>query len=638
MLNRALWLIGLLVVSSAFAAGSDAPARPKDRAHLKDLYFGEALYYAYQGEWFDAIGRLDTELSQFHALDEPSRDSLFPHIGDAEFSVGDFELYYRMHQRAGRAIKAVLEGKVEPIVRNEAAYRLARIYFQKDQPADALMAIERIKGPVPDRIRDDVAFLRAQILMANGRFTEAAKVLRGLVGVKSMDGFTQYNLGIALLKSGHVAEGYQQLDRAGQIAGADRGALAIRDKANLVLGTTLFEAKKAEEATQYLNRVRLNGLFSTRALLASGWANASLNRFDRALVPWSLLVKRNVTDKAVQEGLLALPYAYTELHVYGKAALLYGHALEAFGQELTKVDNSLKSIREGKFLQALLREELKQDKDWVIKLRSLPETPETYYLTELMASNDFQESLKNYLDLDELRKKMTSWDDALDSFEELIRLRREFYQPLLPDIDKQFRVLDSQLRLRTEQRDHLDKRIKAMLVSPRPDFLATADERAMLISIADMEKRVRDGRKLDAVAAAEAEQRIGRLKGVLFFRINTDYDRRLTEAYRDLRQLDEVMEKSRNEYQSFVRARQAATQSYEGYGDTIVRLRSRLAAAREQVKTLMARQGHLLEVMALNELELRRQRLEGYQVKARFAMADAYDRAVKAEQAEGSAK
>ena len=72
------------------------------------------------------------------ALDEPQRDSLHFHIGEAEFSVGDFELYYRMHHRAGRAIKAVLEGAVDEAVRNEAAYRLARIHFQKDQAADAL--------------------------------------------------------------------------------------------------------------------------------------------------------------------------------------------------------------------------------------------------------------------------------------------------------------------------------------------------------------------------------------------------------------------------------------------------------------------------------------------------------------------
>src|SRR5678816_3841239 len=84
-------------------------ARPAVSAELKDLYFGEALYHAYQGQFFEAIERLDTELSQYHGLDEPKLDTLHYHINDAEFSVGDFELDYRMHHRAGRAIKAVLE-------------------------------------------------------------------------------------------------------------------------------------------------------------------------------------------------------------------------------------------------------------------------------------------------------------------------------------------------------------------------------------------------------------------------------------------------------------------------------------------------------------------------------------------------
>src|SRR5678816_911444 len=78
-------------------------ARPSVGADLKDLYFGEALYHAYQGQFFEAIERLDTELSQYHGLDEPKLDTLHYHINDAEFSVGDFELDYRMHHRAGRA-------------------------------------------------------------------------------------------------------------------------------------------------------------------------------------------------------------------------------------------------------------------------------------------------------------------------------------------------------------------------------------------------------------------------------------------------------------------------------------------------------------------------------------------------------
>jgi hypothetical protein len=78
-----------------------------------------------------------------------------------------------------------------------------------------------------------------------------------------------------------------------------------------------------------------------------------------------------------------------------------------------------------------------------------------------------------------------------------------------------------------------------------------------------------------------------------------------------------------------VRTRQAATQSYEGYDDGIRRQRSLIREARTTVSELMARQGHMLETMAVNELSRRRERLAEFQIKARFAMADSYDRAVR---------
>ncbi|HEV8119603.1 MAG TPA: tetratricopeptide repeat protein, partial [Candidatus Polarisedimenticolia bacterium] len=172
-MRRTPRLVGLglvLGLGVRLAVGADSS--------LKDLFFGEALYHAYQGQYFDAIQRLDTELGQYHGLDEPRLDTLHYHVNDAEFSVGDFELDYRMHRRAGRAIKAVLEGAVDESVRNEAAFRLARIEFQKDQQDDALQALARIQGKVPDAIRDDVEFLRANVDMATGKPGDAVNVLR----------------------------------------------------------------------------------------------------------------------------------------------------------------------------------------------------------------------------------------------------------------------------------------------------------------------------------------------------------------------------------------------------------------------------------------------------------------------------
>jgi hypothetical protein len=45
----------------------------------------------------------------------------------------------------------------------------------------------------------------------------------------------------------------------------------------------------------------------------------------------------------------------------------------------------------------------------------------------------------------------------------------------------------------------------------------------------------------------------------------------------------------------------------------------------------MARQGHMMETMAVNELGKRRERLSEFQIKARFALADSYDRATRAQ-------
>jgi hypothetical protein len=293
-----------------------------------------------------------------------------------------------------------------------------------------------------------------------------------------------------------------------------------------------------------------------------------------------------------------------------------------------KLGASIDSVQEGKFLRALTREELKQDSDWVVKLRSLPEAPETYYLLELMASHDFQESLKNYLDLNELHKKLAVWEGDLDAFEDIIRQRRAYYQPLLPEIDRAFRQLDSQIRLRLEQRDRVEKRLNAMLTAPRPDYLATVEERIATEEIGRLEQALvaKGGTVPD-----EIKERIGRLRGALLWNISTEYDQRLTDAYKDLRDLSEAVDGMKNRYNAFVRTRQAATQSYEGYDEVIRRERTLIASAREKVQVLMARQGSMLETMAVDELTMRRERLEQFQVTARFAIADSYDRATKAQ-------
>src|SRR5215468_3995951 len=252
--------------------------------------------------------------------------------------------------------------------------------------------------------------------------------------------------------------------------------------------------------------------------------------------------------------MLAVPHAYASLNLHGRAAIMYGKALEQFSKQVERVDASVASIRDGRFLKALIREESRQDATWVIRLRTLPDAPETYYLMELMATHDFQTALHNYLDLEDLQSRLTTWKTSLDAFEDIIRLRGQNYEPLLPEVDAQFRELDARMRLRLEQRKHLAERLQTILTAPRPDYLATAEEQIAGERIARIEKRLGNSSDPESLAL---RQRAARVRGALTWRLETEYNERLTAAYVHLNELKAPLDALNRRYGAFVRTRQA---------------------------------------------------------------------------------
>ena len=178
------WLVRATCCSRSGAGRVARLRRPSSAADLRDLYFGEALFEATQGHFFEALERLDAELAQHRARRRAgARLAALPHQRSAEFSMSATSssttaCTIAPAARSRRCSKA----NVDEVVRNEAAFRLARIHFQKDQPEDALHALERIQGKVPEAIRDDVEFLRANVYLALGRPADAVAGAQAAAG------------------------------------------------------------------------------------------------------------------------------------------------------------------------------------------------------------------------------------------------------------------------------------------------------------------------------------------------------------------------------------------------------------------------------------------------------------------------
>lgn len=625
----------LLTALICLPAYPDSPSLRTSK-DVRDLFFGEALYYYHQQDYFSAVALLDAELAQLYSLDDPKKDSLNYHREESELYIADMELSYRMHQKVGSTMQRLLARSVHPSIRNQAAYRLAHIAFTKSAYEDALADLDRIDNSADDDLKQKVALLRGQSLIGLERYPEAIEVLRPIENSSTQKGYAAYNLGVAYLGAGDASTAYKEMNNVGTMAANSREQAALRDKANLTIGAALLKAEKPAEARPYFERVQLSSAFSNKALLWVGWTNAAEGKYEQALVPWMLLRKRDITDVAVQEALLAAPYGYGQLKAFGKSAVLYGEAVDKIDQEIKHLDDSIRSIREGKFLEAMLSEKARSDPNWLFRLGATADAPETRYLRNLMASNSFNESYRNYRELDQLRLFVERGLRDLDAYRDLLRRRKNYFAPLLETTESRYARVRNRLQESLAQRDALAARLDTLLRKREPMAFATASERAAMARLKHTGQRIERLRPQTGKDLLQMKQAF--LDGVLRWNIDTGYENRLSRAHQRLRELDKEITTTKQNELRLIKIKSEAALSYQGYDQALQQLQQRLQYLKDRTAGLIAHQGQFMERRAVSELLRRKQRLQRYRTKARFAMAESYDLAIRAQAAKGKKK
>jgi hypothetical protein len=623
---------GVLATLLVTAIATATPAATPVPENLRDLYFGAALFHSLQGEHFDAISRLDAELSLHYGIDQPERDTMTAHRAEAELYIGDLELAYRMNRRGGRAMERLLADDVPAPIRNEAMWRLARLAYEKREYDKALAVLEDLHAEADPVLHPRATLLRGQVLIALERPAEAVEALADLDDDADEIGYGRYNRAIALLRDDRREQGLAILSELGARDADDRHEAALRDKANLALGFTLLEQERAEAAQVPLQRVRLEGPFSNKALLWYGWGDAARQRYESALKAWLELRERDPRDPAVQEALLAAPYAFTQLEAYGRAAVLYGEAVEVFGRQVQRLDESIRSIREGRFLEALVERDPKPARDGsgAFELGDLPDQAPTRYLADLMAGRSFQQGWLNYRDLSDLLQRVERWQAALPAFRDLIADRRAYYEPLLPEIRVGYDERAARLAVIGERLEDARAERERLLREYEPMALATSDERAVLARI----ERLRDA--LPPGTSPALRHRVDRLEGVLTWNLRTTYADRLSAFHEHIEALDRALQQADASRFSLLKRIEQVPLLYSGHGQRLEQLGQRLGYLGSRIEAVRAQQGRFIEQMAIAQLNARKDRLRRYQTKARFAAAENYDRATASQQDAGT--
>lgn len=631
-------LLGAALVAAAFAgvptpAGAATPVPPHVVA---DPYWGEVIFQFYQDEYFTAL----TELMAAQA------QGRVPHHDDeAEILRGGLLLSYGLEKQAGELFERLLAGHAAPAVRDRAWYFLAKIRYQRGLDADAEAALNRVEHPLPAPLEEQRQLLSAQLLMARGDYATATTVLDKLVhpatGISGWFSsyepslFARYNLGVAQVRAGKAAEGTKVLDAIGTMKAPDEETRALRDRANVALGFSALQDDHPADARKYLERVRLQGPSSNKALLGFGWAAAALKQYDKALVPWTELAGREADDAAVLEARLATPYAYGELGAAGQALTRYEDALAAFDAENQRLDESIADLRKGSLVDALSARNPRHGMGWYQSVAAVPAVlPHPGHLTDVLAQNDFQEGFKNWRDLQFLDGNLSHWKQQMGVFGQMLDNRRQGYAQRLPQVHARAATLN--VDGLQKRRDALSDEVAQAEKDADGMALANASERALLVRLARVREALAKSEpgadpQLDA---ARERQRL--VEGAMAWRLAEAEPGRLWDAKKGLKATDTNLAQARVLEDELARAEKEEPARFERLAARLADLEKRLDALAPRVNALSKEQQQALQGLAIAALQAQKERLAGYTAQARYAVAQLYDQATRKERGDAT--
>jgi hypothetical protein len=622
-------LTALAVAGIAALPATTALARTKKAAEekplvgspqpVKDLHWGDVLFYFYQGDYLQALTRLSAA---------QDFDRVGHHAVEAELLKGGLYLSLGEHEEAGRIFKALLNDNVPLDVRNRAWFYLAKVWYQRNYLEDSATALASIRGALPGDLEPERHLLEAQVMMYLDRYDDAIRALERWQpvgdGSDAWSAYARFNIGVALVRKERIDDAAKLLDAVGQIEAPTEELAALRDKANLALGYAWLKSEQPAKAKTVLQRVRLQGPQSNKALLGAGWADSAEKHFTKALAPWLELRSRNMLDAAVQESYLAVPYAYAQLDANKQAAEQYVLAVQAFGEEAERIDQSIAAIRNGQLLDTIVANDKGDQVGWYWQLQNLPDAPETRYLYHLLATHEFQEGLKNYRDLKLMQRNLATWSLSVAAFEDMVDTRRRAYEQRVPQLDRTLRTYD--LDALEGHKNDLESRVGAIERDNDVAGLATAREREQWEKVQKLESVLARADQSDPLVQ-EMREKTRLVRGRLLWDFNSSYKARLWRSRKELRELDVADGEARLRWVLVERAREEYPARTEEFATRVATLSPRIDGLVARLEATAQAQNQYLAAIAVRELESQKQRLAAYSLQARFALASIYDKA-----------
>ena len=579
---------------------------------VEDLDYGRALYQFFQDSRLSAIT---------HLMIAEERPRTRSQVNEAHLLLADLYYGYGLYEESRELFARLLTAEVSDSIQNRIWFNLARLRYEQGYFEAARDLLSRINNQLPGGIESERKYLLTNLHLGSRQYDEAADLSDTINSKSIWKIYARYNLGVSMIEDDRYEPGRYLLDKIGQMKTVDSPELrALRDRSNLSLGLKQLRMELPEPALESLSRIRLEGPLSNQALLASGWAWYRLEQFDKAMIPWRVLLQRNAVDAATQEAILAIPTNYAETGKDKLAVRHYQIAAEQFDLQLQVLDNSIRSIENDGLIAALRENAILYDRGSLQRLP--PSSDVTPQLHILLASTEFQREIKRYQELLDIRNSLRYWGTNFPALELMLEERRRGFNQNLTLL-QQSSSFDQLEQLR-ERRNQFATRVYAIESNENYAALATPEEQE------HVSRLQRVASTIDKLApernTAYQQDMFRLLSGLLNYELATDFPVRFWKSKKQLILLDRALSESEQRAKDLRGISERTDMEFGFFEGRINGQTQRIRDLRNRVTTLLTAQEKLINQMAINAIRQQQQHIVQLRLNARFELAKLYDR------------
>lgn len=604
--RRALLSMGIALLMAL--PGVPVAAAEEQPAAVSDLRYGVSLYHYFQKDYLAALSELQVA---------DLRGGIEGH-GNAPLVLrGAMSLAFGLDRSASQIFEQALNQGSSERVRNAAWFYLSKMRFRRGDWQGATASLLRIEGKIDPRLRDEFNAMQVNVALRSGNLATAVSAMNDRDRSTPWQPYLYYNLGTAHIRANKNAEGIAYLDRLAAMKLHSAEHRAIRDKALTAAGFSLMQQQRYTDAVARFSQVELDSPIVEQALLGYGWSAVELGDYHQALAPWQVLAAGSSLRPAVQEALLAVPYAYEKLGALGSALNEFEAAEALFSDEIDRLDALKLKLTPSHLLQIVRfantePEMLQGEID-----------PQIVGLIELLSGDQFQLYSRDMRDLDALGQRLDYWRHNIEIYRDMLAHRAQGREQKLARMSASDYY--GQLQGIEEQRTALARQLADATVATEMPAIADAESKALWARLEAAQQALQRLRSAGENVAME-QQQLDRYRGLLLWRASDRSPHWRQQASKRLRALDQALADAQDTMRSLQQVADEVP-DIAPFERRLQHLEQRLQLQTAALdESLRATEASFYQVVVI-ELEQQQNRLRYYQSQARLARARLYDRA-----------